>query len=40
MSEVLEMFKKNVKKAADVIVDAVQILAADPDLAYLNAHKV
>ncbi|CAG9792374.1 unnamed protein product [Diatraea saccharalis] len=39
VAEVLEMFKKNVKKAADVIIDAVQILAADQDLSYLDAHK-
>ncbi|KAL0810901.1 hypothetical protein ABMA28_010200 [Loxostege sticticalis] len=39
VTEVLAMFAKNVKKAADVIVDAVQILAADTDLAYLDAHK-
>lgn len=34
------MFSKNVQKAADVIVDAVQILAAETDMAYLDAHKV
>ncbi|XP_048487101.1 S-methyl-5'-thioadenosine phosphorylase [Plutella xylostella] len=39
VSEVLAMFSKNVQKAADVIVDAVQILAADTDTAYLDAHK-
>ncbi|RVE40712.1 hypothetical protein evm_014636 [Chilo suppressalis] len=40
VSEVLEMFKKNVKKAADVIIDAVQLLAADDDLSYLDQYKV
>ncbi|XP_013168750.1 PREDICTED: S-methyl-5'-thioadenosine phosphorylase-like isoform X2 [Papilio xuthus] len=39
VSEVLAMFAKNVKKAADVILDAVQILAADTDLEYLDAHE-
>ncbi|KAL4716795.1 hypothetical protein ACJJTC_001951 [Scirpophaga incertulas] len=39
VSEVLAMFGKNVKKAADVIIDAVQIIAADTDLSYLAAHK-
>ncbi|XP_053620000.1 S-methyl-5'-thioadenosine phosphorylase [Plodia interpunctella] len=39
VSEVLAMFAKNVKKAADVIVDAVQILAADSDTIYLDEHK-
>ncbi|KAM3962197.1 methylthioadenosine phosphorylase [Aphomia sociella] len=39
VSEVLAMFSKNVRKAADVVLDAVQILAADTDLAYLDEHK-
>lgn len=39
VSEVLETFSKNVKKAADVIVDAVQILGADTDLQYLDDHQ-
>ncbi|XP_013190992.1 S-methyl-5'-thioadenosine phosphorylase [Amyelois transitella] len=39
VSEVLAMFGKNVKKAADVIVDAVQILAADTGAGYLDEHK-
>ncbi|CAH2058167.1 unnamed protein product, partial [Iphiclides podalirius] len=39
VSEVLAMFAQNVKKAADVILDAVQILAADIDLDYLSAHE-
>ncbi|XP_038218024.1 S-methyl-5'-thioadenosine phosphorylase [Zerene cesonia] len=39
VSDVLEAFAKNVKKAADVIVDAIQILAAKADHAYLEAHK-
>ncbi|KAI5644614.1 phosphorylase superfamily domain-containing protein [Phthorimaea operculella] len=39
VSEVLAMFAKNVKKAADVIIDAVQIIAADTEHKYLNAHK-
>ncbi|GBP43332.1 S-methyl-5'-thioadenosine phosphorylase [Eumeta japonica] len=39
VSEVLAMFSKNVKKAADVILDAVQILGADSDLSYLDKHK-
>ncbi|CAK1589693.1 unnamed protein product [Parnassius mnemosyne] len=39
VSEVLAMFAQNVKKAADVILDAVQILGADTDLEYLNAHR-
>ncbi|CAH1641788.1 unnamed protein product [Spodoptera littoralis] len=39
VSEVLAMFAKNVKKAADVIIDAVQVLAAETDLEYLSAHK-
>ncbi|KAG6464609.1 hypothetical protein O3G_MSEX014632 [Manduca sexta] len=40
VSEVLAMFSKNVKKAADVIIDAVQILGAETDLSYLDAHQV
>lgn len=39
VSEVLAMFAKNVKKAADVIIDAVQVLAAETNLEYLGAHK-
>ncbi|XP_028158882.1 S-methyl-5'-thioadenosine phosphorylase-like isoform X1 [Ostrinia furnacalis] len=39
VNEVMEMFGKNVKKAADVIIDAVQILAAETDLAYLDELK-
>ncbi|XP_026497813.1 S-methyl-5'-thioadenosine phosphorylase [Vanessa tameamea] len=39
VSEVLEMFARNIKKAIDVIVDAVQILAADSDYTYLDCHK-
>ncbi|XP_072946199.1 S-methyl-5'-thioadenosine phosphorylase [Epargyreus clarus] len=39
VSEVLAMFAKNVKKAADVILDAVEILAAETDLSYLDAHQ-
>ncbi|CAH4029798.1 unnamed protein product [Pieris brassicae] len=39
VSDVLEAFAKNVKKAADVIVDAIQILAASTDHPYLTAHK-
>ncbi|XP_028030629.1 S-methyl-5'-thioadenosine phosphorylase [Bombyx mandarina] len=39
VSEVLATFSKNVKKAADVIVDAVQILGADTDLQYLDDHQ-
>lgn len=40
MTEVLAMFAKNVKKAADVVIDAVQILASDTDFGYIDAHKV
>nr|XP_049706322.1 S-methyl-5'-thioadenosine phosphorylase isoform X2 [Helicoverpa armigera] len=39
VSEVLAMFAKNVKKAADVIIDAVQVLAAETDRQYLSAHQ-
>ncbi|XP_075986271.1 methylthioadenosine phosphorylase [Anticarsia gemmatalis] len=39
VSEVLAMFAKNVKKAADVIIDAVQVLAAETERDYLAAHK-
>ncbi|XP_059056217.1 S-methyl-5'-thioadenosine phosphorylase [Achroia grisella] len=39
VGEVLAMFSKNVRKAADVVIDAVQILAADTNLAYLDDHK-
>ncbi|XP_068624265.1 S-methyl-5'-thioadenosine phosphorylase [Battus philenor] len=39
VSEVLAMFAKNVKKAADVILDAVQLLASEDDLEYLSAHE-
>ncbi|KAI8423683.1 hypothetical protein MSG28_012718 [Choristoneura fumiferana] len=40
VSEVLAMFSRNVQKAADVIVDAVQLLASETDLGYLDAHQV
>ncbi|VVC87841.1 unnamed protein product [Leptidea sinapis] len=36
VSDVLEAFGKNVKKAADVILDAIQILAARSDHSYLD----
>lgn len=39
VSEVLAMFSKNVKKAADVIIDAVQIIAARTDFDYLDKHQ-
>ncbi|XP_045454969.1 S-methyl-5'-thioadenosine phosphorylase [Melitaea cinxia] len=39
VSEVLEIFARNIKKAIDVIVDGVQILAADSDYTYLDCHK-
>ncbi|CAG4934768.1 unnamed protein product [Parnassius apollo] len=39
VSEVLAMFAHNVKKASNVILDAVQILATDTDIEYLNAHR-
>ncbi|XP_026316099.1 S-methyl-5'-thioadenosine phosphorylase-like isoform X1 [Hyposmocoma kahamanoa] len=39
VTEVLAMFAKNVKKAADVVIDAVQILASDNDIGYIDAHK-
>lgn len=40
VNEVLEIFNRNVKKAADVIVNAVEILASETDLEYLDEHKV
>lgn len=39
VSEVLEMFAKNIKKAVDVIVCAVEGIAAHPDHAYLECHQ-
>ncbi|CAG9568501.1 unnamed protein product [Danaus chrysippus] len=39
VSEVLEMFARNIKKAIQVIVDAVVLLAEEEDLTYLDAHK-
>ncbi|XP_063373171.1 S-methyl-5'-thioadenosine phosphorylase [Cydia amplana] len=39
VSEVLAMFARNVQKAADVVLDAVQILAADTDHSYLDGHQ-
>ncbi|XP_039746554.1 S-methyl-5'-thioadenosine phosphorylase [Pararge aegeria] len=39
VSEVLQMFARNIKKAIDVIVGAVQILAAEEDYTYLDIHK-
>ncbi|XP_047997478.1 S-methyl-5'-thioadenosine phosphorylase [Leguminivora glycinivorella] len=39
VSEVLATFARNVQKAADVVLDAVQILAADTDHSYLDGHQ-
>lgn len=39
VSEVLAMFSKNVQKAANVIIDAVQLLAVETKQDYLSAHK-
>ncbi|XP_041971547.1 S-methyl-5'-thioadenosine phosphorylase [Aricia agestis] len=39
VNEVLEMFAKNITKAINVITDAVQILAREEDVSYLEAHK-
>lgn len=40
VDEVLAMFAKNVTKAANVILDAISIIAANTDLEYLKTHKV
>lgn len=39
VSEVLAMFSKNVQKAANVIIDAVQLFAVETKQDYLSAHK-
>ncbi|XP_032521755.2 S-methyl-5'-thioadenosine phosphorylase [Danaus plexippus] len=38
VSEVLEMFARNIKKAIQVIVEAVVLLAGENDLTYLDSH--
>ncbi|XP_061705512.1 S-methyl-5'-thioadenosine phosphorylase [Cydia pomonella] len=39
VSAVLATFARNVQKAADVVLDAVQLLAADTDHSYLDDHQ-